>query len=147
PMSDTLSSLLGAIESRRALVGIIGLGYVGLPLARAFVRAGFRVLGFDTDPTKVERLRNEQSYLKHVPAQDVRLMHERGFEATDRFTRLSEPDVLLICVPPPLPAARDPALAHVVNSARACARRLRPGQLIVLESTTYPGTTREVVLP
>jgi UDP-N-acetyl-D-glucosamine dehydrogenase len=139
--------LLAAIEDRRALVGIIGLGYVGLPLARAFADAGYRVLGFDTDPTKVEKLARGQSYIGHIADESIAAMIARGFEATDRFDRLGEADAVIICVPTPLTEARDPDLGYVVASARAIAATLRPGQLIVLESTTYPGTTRDVVLP
>ncbi|HZT83570.1 MAG TPA: nucleotide sugar dehydrogenase, partial [Gemmataceae bacterium] len=122
-------------------------GYVGLPLARAFADRGLPVLGFDTDPDRVARLRRGDSYLGPFPADAVRALLARGFEATDRFDRLGEPDALLICVPTPLAPAREPDLSCVVGAARRIAARLRPGQLVVLESTTYPGTTREVVLP
>jgi UDP-N-acetyl-D-glucosamine dehydrogenase len=140
-------SLLGRIESAEVRVGIIGLGYVGLPLACAFCDRGITVLGFDVDPTKVERLQSGETYIKHIPAATVRRMRERRFEATVDFRRLDEPDVIIICVPTPLTDAREPDLTYIVNSTRAIAERLRPGQLVVLESTTYPGTTREVVLP
>ena len=144
---DHRGRLLGAIGSREARVGIIGLGYVGLPLARAFAEAGYRVLGFDTDPAKVEKLSLGESYIGHIAGETVASMKAVGFEATDRFERLGEPDAIIICVPTPLTEARDPDLGYVVASARAIADRLRPGQLVVLESTTYPGTTRDVVLP
>jgi UDP-N-acetyl-D-glucosamine dehydrogenase len=144
---DQRARLLAAIGSRECRVGIIGLGYVGLPLARAFADAGYRVLGFDTDPSKVERLAKGQSYIGHISDQSVASMAANGFEATDRFDRLGEPDAIIICVPTPLTEARDPALGYVIASARAVADRLRAGQLVVLESTTYPGTTRDVVLP
>ncbi|WP_407673498.1 nucleotide sugar dehydrogenase [Paludisphaera rhizosphaerae] len=135
------------IEAKSALVGIIGLGYVGLPLARAFSNGGFRVLGFDSDPTKVVRLRRGESYIGHIPDATVQEMQARQFNATDSLFRLDEPDAIIICVPTPLTAAREPDLSYVVQSARAIVDRLRPGQLVVLESTTYPGTTRQVVLP
>ena len=144
---DRRSGLLRAIEGRTARVGIIGLGYVGLPLARAFADAGYRVLGFDTDPAKVEKLARGQSYIGHIADEVVASMKAAGFEATDRFDRLDEPDAVIICVPTPLTEARDPDLGYVIASARSIADRLRPGQLVVLESTTYPGTTRDVVLP
>jgi UDP-N-acetyl-D-glucosamine dehydrogenase len=144
---DQRDRLLAAIEGREVRVGIIGLGYVGLPLARAFADAGYRVLGFDTDPAKVEKLAKGQSYIGHISDQSVASMTVNGFEATDRFDRLGEPDAIIICVPTPLTEARDPDLGYVIASARAIADRLRAGQLIVLESTTYPGTTRDVVLP
>jgi UDP-N-acetyl-D-glucosamine dehydrogenase len=109
--------------------------------------AGFRVLGFDVDSVKVARLNQGESYIGHIPSAQVAEMRAAGFEATDRFERLSEPDVILICVPTPLTEAREPDLSYVINSARAIAERLRSGQLIVLESTTYPGTTRDVLIP
>ncbi|HEY8503513.1 MAG TPA: nucleotide sugar dehydrogenase [Gemmataceae bacterium] len=146
-MSDRFPALLERVRSKSALVGIIGLGYVGLPLARAFARSGFRVLGFDVDATKVARLREGRSYIRQFPDAVIREMHRAGFDATDRFDRLGEPDAVLICVPTPLTDAREPDLTYVLGSAQAVALQLRPGQLVVLESTTYPGTTRSVVLP
>jgi UDP-N-acetyl-D-glucosamine dehydrogenase len=146
-MSDTFSALLARVQNRTATVGIIGLGYVGLPLARAFATAGFRVLGFDIDAAKVAKLNAGKSFIKQIPDATVAAMRAAGFEATDRFERLSEPDAILICVPTPLTEAREPDLTYVVNSATAIAARLRRGQLVVLESTTYPSTTRGVMLP
>ncbi len=146
-MSETLSALLTRVQNRTATVGIIGLGYVGLPLARAFATAGFRVLGFDIDTAKVAKLNAGKSFIKQIPDETVAGMRAAGFEATDSFARLSEPDAILICVPTPLTEAREPDLTYVVNSANAIAGRLRPGQLVVLESTTYPSTTRGVMLP
>ena len=141
------SSLLSKIESGTVRVGIIGLGYVGLPLARAFAERGIAVLGFDVDPVKVAKLEEGQSYIGHIPDSTIRRIREQRFEATTSFERLDEPDVIIVCVPTPLTEAREPDLTYIVNSTRAIAERLRPGQLIVLESTTYPGTTRQVVLP
>jgi len=145
--SPAPESLLAKIESTTARVGIIGLGYVGLPLARAFSDRGIAVLGFDVDPVKVARLERAESYIGHIPDATVRTMYQNRFEATLDFQRLDEPDVVIICVPTPLTDAREPDLTYIVNSAAAIAERLRPGQLVVLESTTYPSTTREVVLP
>jgi UDP-N-acetyl-D-glucosamine dehydrogenase len=142
-----IEGLRRAITGRTARVGIIGLGYVGLPLARAFGQAGFRVLGFDTDPAKVEALAAGRSYIGHIGPDTVREMRAAGFEATVDFGRLVEPDAILICVPTPLTDAREPDLSYIEKSARSIAKSLRRGQLIVLESTTYPGTTRGVVLP
>jgi UDP-N-acetyl-D-glucosamine dehydrogenase len=142
-----LARLLASIEARTARVGIIGLGYVGLPLARAFATAGYPVLGFDTDPVKVAKLTKGESYIGHISADSVSTMQANGFEATTRFERLSEADAIIICVPTPLTESRDPDLGYVIASTRAIAGSLRPGQLVVLESTTYPGTTRDVVLP
>jgi UDP-N-acetyl-D-glucosamine dehydrogenase len=143
----TADGLAERIAGRLARVGVLGLGYAGLPVARAFATAGFPVLGFDTDPDKVVLLRSGRSYVRHVPPEAVQTMRSAGFEATADFGRLAEPDAVLICVPTPLSPSRDPDLSFVLNSARAVAAQLRPGQLVVLESTTYPGTTREVVLP
>jgi len=146
-MTDAAATLIDKIRHRTARVGIIGLGYVGLPLARAFARTGFRVLGFDIDPHKVSKLNAGKSYIKQFPDATIAGMREKGFEATDRFDRLGEADAVLICVPTPLTDAREPDLRYVEESAHAVAAQLRPGQLVVLESTTYPTTTRGVVLP
>lgn len=146
-MADPFPNLLSRVQTGTATVGIIGLGYVGLPLARAFARAGFRVLGFDIDQHKVDKLNAGRSYIKQIPDDTVREMRANRFEATDQFTRLGEADCVLICVPTPLTDAREPDLSFVVNSTHAIAGQLRKGQLIVLESTTYPSTTRGEVLP
>jgi len=140
--------LRAKLDRKSALIGVIGLGYVGLPLAVEFGRAGFRVLGFDIDPDKVRGLGQGGSYISDVPADRVAALVSAGrFEATSDFDRLAEPDALCICVPTPLTPTRDPDLSFVQNTVEEIARRLRPGQLVVLESTTYPGTTREEVLP
>jgi UDP-N-acetyl-D-glucosamine dehydrogenase len=146
-VNDRIDHLLDRIRTGRAVVGVVGLGYVGLPLARAFVDAGLNVLGFDTDPAKVALLEAGDSYIGHVPGEEVRRMRGLGFSATSCPGRLGEPDALLICVPTPLTETRDPDLSFVAESARAVAAGLRPGQLVVLESTTYPGTTRQVLQP
>jgi UDP-N-acetyl-D-glucosamine dehydrogenase len=116
-------------------------------LARAFVNSGFSVLGFDVDQSKIARLRVGQSYIRHIADSMIANMLAAGFEATDRFGDLDEPDAILICVPTPLTEAREPDLQFILRSAQAIAAALRPGQLVVLESTTYPGTTRQVVQP
>ena len=142
------AALKALIADKRVRVGIIGLGYVGLPLARAFTDKGISVLGFDTDAAKIVKLGRGESYIGHIGDDVIRSMKvDNKFDATDRFHRLDEPDVVIICVPTPLNETREPDLSYIVASARAIADRLRPGQLIVLESTTYPGTTRDVVLP
>src|SRR4051812_46756882 len=120
-MSDLAGILGKQIETRKAKVGIIGLGYVGLPLARAFSRGGFPVLGFDVDPKKVETLRSGKSYLKHIPSADIAAMRQAGFEATCEFDHLHEPDAIIVCVPTPLTEAREPDLSFIVNSTRAIA--------------------------
>jgi len=141
-------TLVGKIRRKDAVIGVVGLGYVGLPLVREFSRAGVRVVGFDVDAGKVRRLLAGRSYIEHIPSRDVREMLRCGrFEPTADFDRLDEPDCILICVPTPLTRMREPDMTYVESTARAIARRLRKGQLVVLESTTYPGTTEEVVLP
>ena len=140
--------LLSAINDKSARVGIIGLGYVGLPLAGAFINSGFRVLGFDIDQDKVDRLNDGQSYIKHIASETIAgWIDQEQFEATCVQSRMAEADVLLICVPTPLTDSRDPDLRYIEGTARSIAASLRPGQLVVLESTTYPTTTRNVLLP
>jgi UDP-N-acetyl-D-glucosamine dehydrogenase len=137
-----------AILDKSALVGVIGLGYVGLPLINAFVCAGFRTIGFDVDQRKVDTLNSGRSYIKHVDSTVVSKWRKgERFEATADMARLAEADALLICVPTPLNESRDPDLVFVEKTAEAIAAALRPGQLVILESTTYPTTTRDVVLP
>jgi UDP-N-acetyl-D-glucosamine dehydrogenase len=141
-------ALDSAIRDKTAVVGVVGLGYVGLPLIRAFVAAGFRTMGFDVDTTKVERLLAGKSYIGHIPSEWIaECIANKKFTPTADMKRLAEADALLICVPTPLSDSRDPDLAYVESTARQIAAVLRPGQLVVLESTTYPGTTRDVVLP
>jgi len=146
-MPDTFQELLQRIRSKNARVGIIGLGYVGLPLARAFARARFTVTGFDVDTAKVAKLNAGQSYIQQIPDGEIAAMRTAGFRATERYDRLAGMDAIIVCVPTPLTDSREPDLKYVVNSAHAIASQLRPGQLVVLESTTYPTTTRNVVLP
>ncbi|HEX7447755.1 MAG TPA: nucleotide sugar dehydrogenase [Pirellulales bacterium] len=144
----SLDALERAIENKTARVGVVGLGYVGLPLIQAFVAAGYKTLGFDVDAAKVERLLAGESYIGHIPSPWIATcVAEKTFLPTADMRRLADADVVLICVPTPLNESRDPDLAYVEATARQIAAALRPGQLIVLESTTYPGTTRDVVLP
>jgi UDP-N-acetyl-D-glucosamine dehydrogenase len=136
------------IETRAARVGVIGLGYVGLPLVLAVVEAGYPALGFDIDPEKVTALNEGRSYLRSVDEQNIASLCRSGrFQATSDFARVVEADILLICVPTPLTLHREPDLSFVICTAEAIVPRLRRGHLIVLESTTYPGTTVEVVKP
>jgi UDP-N-acetyl-D-glucosamine dehydrogenase len=145
---DKLMELQELIASRRARVGVIGLGYVGLPLMSALHRAGFSVIGFDIDASKIDQLRRGDTYLRHLGGQFVSQMLEAGrFEATVEFQRLHEADAICICVPTPLGAHNEPDLSYIERTADDIARSLRPGQLIILESTTYPGTTRDLLLP
>jgi UDP-N-acetyl-D-glucosamine dehydrogenase len=145
---DRASGLSEAIANRTATVAVIGLGYVGLPLIRAFTDAGFATLGYDVDEAKVNSLNIGHSYIGHIASEWLQacLVNSR-FRATSQADRLAEADAILICVPTPLSESRDPDLSYVVSTVRTIAAYLRPGQLIVLESTTYPGTTRDVVLP
>ena len=143
-----IQKLLRKIESKEALIGVIGLGYVGLPLVREFTGNGMKVLGFDVDAAKVRALMAGQSYIEHISPETVKQMVDSGrFSGSTDFKRLKEPDCILICVPTPLTKMREPDMTYVEATARAIAKVLRKGQLIVLESTTYPGTTREVMLP
>jgi UDP-N-acetyl-D-glucosamine dehydrogenase len=147
-MSDTHSELAARIASRQARVGVIGLGYVGLPLALLFEERGFAVTGFDVDPRKPAALARGESYIRHIGRQRVAEAFRRGrIEATTDFARLAECDAILVCVPTPLGRHREPDLSYVRSTADAIASQLRRGQLVVLESTTYPGTTREELLP
>lgn len=141
-------SLRELIDKKTARIGIIGLGYVGLPLANAFIRAGFRILGFDVDPQKIAMLEAGDSYIKHLPSRWIQEWTAAGqFSATCEMQRLKEADCIVICVPTPLNESRDPDMTYIESTARQISRALRPGQLVILESTTYPGTTRDVVLP
>ncbi|MDP9139832.1 MAG: nucleotide sugar dehydrogenase [Pseudomonadota bacterium] len=147
PSTLPLEQLLTRIERREAVIGVIGLGYVGLPLALRFAQCGLRVIGFDIDPAKIDKLAAGQSYINYLPAEQITAATASGFSATTDFGRLDEPDALIICVPTPLDRHRDPDLSFVLNTAQAVARRLRSGQIVSLESTTYPGTTEEDLKP
>jgi UDP-N-acetyl-D-glucosamine dehydrogenase len=141
-------SLLDRIRSRQARIGIIGLGYVGLPLATEFARAGFTVTGFDVDSSKTAQINAGTSYIPDVPETELAAEIRAGrLRATTDMQLLGEMDVVDICVPTPLRKTRDPDLSYVVKAVEATAATLHRGQLIVLESTTYPGTTDEVVQP
>src|SRR5690242_5687231 len=135
------------IEDRSARVGIIGLGYVGLPLALLFSEQRFRVTGFDIDENKVKALNSGGSYIVRITAPEIAAARAKGFEATSDYDRLRDMDVVLICVPTPLNEYHEPDLSYITDTVKAIAPRLRAGQLIVLESTTYPGTTEEIVVP
>ena len=148
PQTPTPAEALGRkIDDRTAVVGVIGLGYVGLPLLAAFHKAGYRVLGFDLDPAKIDALNRGENYLGHLGAALVSDMAGDRFGVTTDMNRLGACDAVLSCVPTPLGRHLDPDLSYVANTATAAAATLRPGQLIVLESSTYPRTTREVMLP
>jgi UDP-N-acetyl-D-glucosamine dehydrogenase len=147
-MKDHRAELLQRIAGRSARVGVIGLGYVGLPLALLFEEAGFPVTGFDVDPAKPEALARGESYIRHIGRERVRSAFGRGrVQATTDFGQLGACDAVIVCVPTPLGPHREPDLSYIRATADQIADRLRAGQLVVLESTTYPGTTREELLP
>jgi len=146
---DTLAfGLKRKIEQHEAVVGVIGLGYVGLPLAVEKGKVGFPVVGFDLNPQRVAKVNSGDNYIGDVKDEELLDLVQRGIlQATTDFSRLADCDVIIICVPTPLTITRDPDISYIENSAREIARYLRPGQLVTLESTTYPGTTQEVILP
>ena len=141
-----VQDLIGKAERRQILFGIVGLGYVGLPLAVELAQAGYRVLGFDVNPDVVDGLNAGRSHVKDVTDHQLQQQCER-FSATTDMARLSEPDAISICVPTPLSKFKDPDVSYIVAATDAVKKRLRRGQAIILESTTYPGTTREIMLP
>lgn len=155
PVRPSPSELIQRFQNRQGIVGIIGLGYVGLPLAATFAEGGVSVVGFDVNHSKLEELRAGQSYIRHIPSerlQNLVVAHQPGpgegkLYPAFEFALLRECDAILICVPTPLSPNRDPDLSFVEQTAETIAAHLRPGQLVVLESTTYPGTTDDVVRP
>ena len=147
PNASSFETLRTRIQNNQLVVGVVGLGYVGLPLVDAFVRAGICAIGYDVDQHKIDKLNKGESYIGHIPSQKLREWHEKkAFEATADINRLADADAILVCVPTPLTESRDPDLSYVTSTFHEIAKILRPGQLLVLESTTYPGTTRDVVL-
>jgi UDP-N-acetyl-D-glucosamine dehydrogenase len=145
--SPHLEQLLAKLQDRTAVIGIVGLGYVGLPLTLCYAAQGFKVLGIDIDTEKVERLNRGESSIKHIDARAIGSARELGFEATADFTRAGEADALIICVPTPLNAFREPDLSYVLGTITALLPYVREGQVVSLESTTYPGTTEEELRP
>ncbi|MDA1106223.1 MAG: nucleotide sugar dehydrogenase [Planctomycetota bacterium] len=147
-MNETASGLLSRIESKSAIIGIVGLGYVGLPLTRAILDAGFKVIGYDIDQSKIDAIRAGKPYIHHLGQEFFdRLKSEGSFEGTTDPAALARADAILLCVPTPLGTHKEPDLSYVLGSTRLVAKTLRKGQLIVLESTTYPGTTRDEMGP
>ncbi len=149
-MSKMHDKLFKLIENKDAVVGIIGLGYVGLPIVIRFCEEGFRVIGFDVDPAKIESISKGKSYIKHIPSERIASFVKKpspSFEATTDMSNLKRADAIIICVPTPLTDKREPDLTYIENTAKEIKKYLRPGQLISLESTTYPGTTDELLLP
>lgn len=144
----TYNSLISKIENRSVVIGVIGLGYVGLPLVLRFCEEGFKVTGFDVDPIKVENLNQGKSYIKHIPSESISMFSSAGvFHATTDMVQLKNADAIIICVPTPLTDKREPDMTYVEGTAKEIANHIRKGHLISLESTTYPGTTEEILLP
>ncbi len=141
------AELLKKIESRKAVVGIVGMGYVGLPLMLRFSEVGCRVLGFDIDKAKVDSLNAGKSYIEHIKAAHIARARKAGFEATADFSRAGEADALILCVPTPLNKYREPDLSFIIKTTESLVPHLRKGQVVSLESTTYPGTTDEELKP
>lgn len=145
--TNTRITLLERIATKQAVIGIVGLGYVGLPLALRFVEAGFKVVGFDIDPEKVNALNAGRSYIEHISPDAIAAMAKSGFEATTDFARAGDVDTLILCVPTPLNVHREPDLSYVIGTVDALVPYLRTGHIVSLESTTYPGTTDEELKP
>ena len=143
-----MKNFIAKIEKRKAVVGVVGLGYVGLPLAIEFVKAGFPVIGLDIDAEKIRSLKERKSYIRHISAEKISAMIATGrFEPTTNFKRSRDCDAVIICVPTPLTHNREPDMSYIVNTGKVLAPNVRKDQLYSLESTTYPGTTNEVLLP
>lgn len=142
-----LNSLITRLKEKRAVIGIVGLGYVGLPLMLRYCEVGYKVIGFDIDQRKVDLLHNGKSYIEHIPSQAIELAVTKGFEPTTDFSRAAEADALILCVPTPLNKYREPDLSFVLGTTDSLVPYVRPGQVVSLESTTYPGTTDEELLP
>jgi len=141
------AALIAKFRARKAVVAIVGMGYVGLPLMLRFSEVGFRVIGLDIDAAKVDRLNRAQSYIEHIRPEAIAAARARGFDATSDFSRVRESDAVMICVPTPLNKYREPDLSFVLSTTDAIVPHLRPGQIVCLESTTYPGTTDEELKP
>ncbi|MBN7116371.1 nucleotide sugar dehydrogenase [Ectopseudomonas oleovorans] len=139
--------LLEKLNNKTAVIGIVGLGYVGLPLVLRYSEVGYRVVGFDIDQSKIDHIEGGTSYIEHIPAASIARAVEQGFEATTDFTRASDVDALILCVPTPLNKYREPDLSFVLDTTDSLVPYLRAGQVVSLESTTYPGTTDEELLP
>ncbi len=145
--SSLFSDLKGRIATRQARVGIIGLGYVGLPLALLYSEQKFPVTGFDIDQRKIDTLASGGTYIFRITPQEIAAAKANGFKATANYSQISQMDAIIICVPTPLNEYHEPDLSYITDTAHAVAPHLRAGQIVVLESTTYPGTTEEVLIP
>jgi UDP-N-acetyl-D-glucosamine dehydrogenase len=139
--------LINKLNNKSAIIGVVGLGYVGIPLSLRFAEVGYKVLGFDIDPDKAEKITAGKTYIKHIPDEAIKTATDKGFEATTDFTRAKEADALILCVPTPLDNHREPDLSFVIDTMDSLLPYLRAGQVVSLESTTYPGTTDEELKP
>lgn len=146
-MENEKNTLIDKLNNKSATIGVVGLGYVGLPLVIRYSELGFKVLGLDVDVSKVESLNAGKSYIEHIPDEKIEASLRAGFEATDDFSRVPEADALILCVPTPLDKHREPDLRYVINTTEAVVPYMRKGQVLSLESTTYPGTTDEELYP
>ena len=144
---DRTAEIKHRIESRLASIGIVGMGYVGLPLALLFSEERFAITGFDIDQTKVDDLNGGGSYIVRIPTTEIKAARRNGFNATTDYSKIASMDVVIICVPTPLTVYHEPDLSYVTGTVSSIAAHLREGQLVILESTTYPGTTEEIVVP
>src|SRR5215470_11438236 len=145
--SASVAEITKRIQQRQAKVGIIGLGYVGLPLALLYSEQKFTVTGFDIDQRKVDTLAKGGSYIFRISPEEIQSAKASGFNATSDYSRITEMDAIIICVPTPLNEYHEPDLSYITNTAHAVAPHLRAGQIVILESTTYPGTTEEILIP
>ena len=145
--SEIKQSAIGKFRDKTATIGIVGLGYVGLPLMLRYAETGFKVLGFDIDAEKVNKLNNGETYIEHITADKIAAARSAGFEATTDFSRIGEAEAVILCVPTPLNKYREPDMSFVIDTTDAVKPYLRAGQVLSLESTTYPGTTEEELLP
>lgn len=145
--ASAVANFLALVEQRKARIGILGLGYVGIPLALRFHEVGYSVLGFDIDDQRIADLNAGESPIKHIPSKNIAAMAAGGFEATSDFSRIGEVEAIIICVPTPLSRHREPDLSYIVETMKAVTPHMRAGQMLSLESTTWPGTTEEVLRP
>src|SRR5277367_4675108 len=143
----SVARLISKVQERQARIGIIGLGYVGLPLALLYSEQKFRVTGFDIDARKVDTIAKGGSYIYRIAAEEIQAAKQHGFSATSDYSQIAEMDAIIICVPTPLNEYHEPDLSFITGTTHSIAPHLRAGQLVVLESTTYPGTTEEIMIP
>ena len=146
-MTTTKTQLINKLSSKEASIGIIGLGYVGLPLALAYSKEGYKVYGIDRDKKKIDSINEGLSYIKHIESSEIEIAIEGGFSVTDQFSAIANLDAVIICVPTPLNSYKEPDLSYVTDSIISSSPYLKIGQVICLVSTTYPGTTDEEILP